>query len=187
MAWSPPSRMTSRSRVSPGGRTRAAKSGCSIRCPAPAKCPAWRFIGSTTRAMGSAACRSRGGLCGATATNGNPCRKGRASLWPRTASTASRSPRVTTDAVRLEVQLRKGFSGGILQWRLKAAADVAGEEMAVRGFSLGFPCRRNPGIIRVMWGRESPASQLPSKFFAPSRNAGDLPRMSLGSRLIRLI
>ena len=26
---------------------------------------------------------------------------------------------VTTDAVRLEVQLRKGFSGGVLQWRLK--------------------------------------------------------------------
>ncbi len=29
---------------------------------------------------------------------------------------------VPTDAVRLEVQLRKGFSGGILQWRLKSDA-----------------------------------------------------------------
>jgi hypothetical protein len=35
---------------------------------------------------------------------------------------------LTTDAVRLEVQLQKGFSGGILQWRLKAAADVAGKK-----------------------------------------------------------
>ncbi|MGO9113877.1 MAG: beta-L-arabinofuranosidase domain-containing protein, partial [Thermoguttaceae bacterium] len=36
-------------------------------------------------------------------------------------NSASFAP-VTTDAVRLDVQLRKGFSGGILQWRLKPAS-----------------------------------------------------------------
>jgi hypothetical protein len=29
---------------------------------------------------------------------------------------------VTTNAVRLEIQLQNGFSGGILQWRLKPDA-----------------------------------------------------------------
>ena len=32
---------------------------------------------------------------------------------------------VTTDAVRLDVQLRKGFSGGILEWRLKPPSAAA--------------------------------------------------------------
>jgi len=35
---------------------------------------------------------------------------------------------VTTDAVRLEAQLQKGFSGGILQWRLKPDSKSAGEK-----------------------------------------------------------
>jgi hypothetical protein len=35
---------------------------------------------------------------------------------------------VTTDAVRLEVQLKKGFSGGILQWRLKPATGTAAKQ-----------------------------------------------------------
>ena len=39
-------------------------------------------------------------------------------------NSASFAP-VTTDAVRLEVQLKKGFSGGILEWRLKAGPGAA--------------------------------------------------------------
>lgn len=58
---------------------------------------------------------------------------------------------------------------------------IAGE------FSLGFPSRPDSGIIRVVWGWEFPAPRLPSKFVALKSHARDLPRMSLGSRLIRLI
>jgi len=43
-----------------------------------------------------------------------------------TFNTASFTP-VTTDAVRLEVQLQNGFSGGILQWRLVTDGAAAGK------------------------------------------------------------
>ena len=73
---------------------------------------------------------------------------------------------VTTDAVRLEVQLRKGFSGGILQWRLKP--DPACREEVSFSFPaqepdrvLGFPCRHDRGIILIMWGRDFPAPSYP--------------------------
>ena len=90
--------------------------------PAAAKLPAWRFIGSTTRATGNAACRSRGAFCGATAANGNRCRmRPNFPVAKDRFNSATFAP-VTTDAVRLEVQLQKGFSGGILQWRLKPDA-----------------------------------------------------------------
>ena len=42
-------------------------------------------------------------------------------------NSASFAP-VTTDAVRLDVQLQKGFSSGILQWRLKPASTAAAKK-----------------------------------------------------------
>ena len=118
-AWSRPVPMTNRFPVSPGGRIRAAKSGCSTRCLAAAKVSgvevywfddtghgecrvpeSWRVLwrdGGQWKSVQSAA--------------SFPVAKDRF-------NSAAFAP-VTTDAVRLEVQLQKGFSGGILQWRLK--------------------------------------------------------------------